>query len=158
MLFLNIDIKLSSKNQKQLKRFLIILKSFKSKCKLNLKVYLFSNIISKKKKISVLKSPHVHKTAQEHFGIESYSIFLQFVNLMQLEKLVLFLKFFDNTFFDLTVKLQLELFFKVFLNFKTQLNKIFTPNNFLVFHSQSLVKFINLFNLSGELKLLTFHK
>ena len=47
MLFLNIDIKLSSKNQKQLKRFLIILKSFKSKCKLNLKVYLFSNIISK---------------------------------------------------------------------------------------------------------------
>ena len=156
MLFLNIDIKLRSKNLKNLKRFLMILKSFKDKYKFNLKICLFLNINSKKKKISVLKSPHVHKTAQEHFGLNSYSIFLQFANILKLEKLALFLKLFNNIFFDLTLKLQLELFFNFFLTFKKQFYKVFIPNNFLFINSQSLVKFITLFNNSGELKLLTY--
>nr|QYC61850.1 ribosomal protein S10 [Actinocyclus sp. mgcode 4] len=158
MLFFNLSIKISSQNKKQLKKFLIVLKSFNRKSKINLKISSFSNILLKKKNFSVLKSPHVHKTAQEQFYLKSHIISLQFLNLLQLEKLLLFLKFFNSIFFDFTLKLQVELFFKLFLNFKKQLLNTFIPNNFLVTNYKSLVKFVELFNTLGELKLLTYFK
>ena len=74
-----INIKVNSKKLNQLKQFLIILKLYKIKCKLNLKLFTFFKVKLKKKKIAVLKSPHVHKKSQEHFSLNCNTFFLKFL-------------------------------------------------------------------------------
>jgi len=165
MLFLNLSLKLCSKNKQYLKKFILLLQQYKIKCRLNLNEGSLSDIFSKKKLFSILKSPHVHKTAQEQFSLNSYSIFLQFLNLLQIEKFMLLLKNFHHIFFSLSLKFQLEFFFKrslnknmlVYSNFLPFFD-IFASNKFLVIDSKFLVNFLKLLDTLGELKLLTYFK
>ena len=90
-----INIKLSSKKINQLKQFLITLKFYKIKYKLNLKFFMLSNFQLNKKKVSVLKSPHVHKKAQEHYSLNLNTLFFKIISNLSLKKLTLFLNSFN---------------------------------------------------------------
>ena len=90
-------IKLYSKDKKSLYHFLNFLKR-NTRTK-NSQVFL--NILRKKKakkKITVLKSPHVNKTAQEHFGYSVHSIEI-FCCSWEIKKYILLLKKAKNHLF-----------------------------------------------------------
>jgi len=65
-----------SSTQKQL---LLLYKIFVTKLlnKLNIK-YTIKNKSLQKKRLTLLKSPHIHKKAQEHFEINYYTLFIKF--------------------------------------------------------------------------------
>ena len=65
--FLKLNLK--TLNSYSLYFYLILLKKFFNK--INLKFTIF-NCPKKKKRLTVLKSPHVYKKAQEHFNLISY--------------------------------------------------------------------------------------
>ena len=155
MLFLNLYIKIISKNKKQLKLFLMFLKFYKLKFKLRLKIHSALIIKLKKTNLSVLKSPHVHKTSQEHFKIESYSTILYISHILQLKKFILLFKYFHNIFMDLVFKLQFEFFFKNKLLFNKP-NNYFNPNKFFLINYQFLNNYIKLFDIYGEVNLIYY--
>jgi len=162
MLILNLHIKVNSSNKIQLKKFLVFLKTYKTKCKLNLKIEKFSNILTKQKKFAVLKSPHVHKIAQEHFSLVSHSLFLRITDLHQLDKLLLFIKFANFILFEIKFKLQFEFLLKKIPNNllhghnNSKLKNTFNPNKFLAKNLQVLRDYVKLFEIFGEFKLLRY--
>lgn len=83
------QIKLSSYSQKTLNLYIEFLKlNFK---KVNIKFSKF-DLPKTKKKITLLKSPHVYKKSKEHFEIKKFKtvfVFKDFVNITTLKHLVL---------------------------------------------------------------------
>jgi ribosomal protein S10 len=98
-------IKLCSKDKKSLHHFLSFLKH-------NIKTQNFQlsfNSLRKKKvvkKVTVLKSPHVNKTAQEHFGYTLYSIELLCYS-WEIKKYLIILKKIRNQLFP-GIKIQIS--------------------------------------------------
>ena len=120
------QITITSKNEKSFKDYLKIL--LKNITLNNLTTKLFNK---KKKKffITVLKSPHVNKKAQEQFGYHIYSkqLLLSTTNGYQW---VLFLKKIEkNLFSDINLKIKFQLNNNLS---KTSKRKVFNPDNFQI--------------------------
>ena len=94
-----IHLIIKSKNNKSIFYLLNIFNKFLKNKKLMIK-----SKILKTKRFSVLKSPHVNKTAQEQFFINSFSIFIK-INSSDILKFLIFLKTIKNNFcFDVFIK------------------------------------------------------
>ena len=149
-MFVTIDV--YSKNSKSLKNFLRFFNS--EKITEILKILIVKNKTTKpqkKKVITVLKSPHVNKTAQEKFEYRIYKARLKcFVP--QIMLLLIFLKKIKfNSFPDIKFKLNLISNYSIEnRNLKTSIN----INNFCLVHKElNLIKYLKLLTFSGEYSL-----
>lgn len=140
-----INIYIYSKNKVSLIKYLEFLNLYLNKDKLN-----FKNIILTFKKqtkttiFTVLKSPHVNKTAQTHFENRVYRTQLTIYSNNYL-KLIYFIKYFsENNFSDIKIKIKVikNKNIKHFLNYT---NTFF--NNKLTH-----IRFFKLLDFLGELK------
>lgn len=160
------QLTLTSINKSKLKKFVKFFNKFTKKGNFNLsqRYPLWSS--TKLKKFTVLKSPHVHKTAQEHFGIALFKVKLQFMSCLQFDKVFLFLKCISVILFELNFSLTVK-FFNIdtrttehfFLsNFFVSASFVFrfNPNRFLIIKKERLTSYILLFDMFGELNLLSF--
>ena len=82
------QLKIHSVNKTALTIYLKSLEQFLKK--LNI-FYSIVHLPSKKKHLTLLKSPHVNKSAREQFEIKTYKTLITFVNLPNSTKLVQFL-------------------------------------------------------------------
>lgn len=111
-----IKLIIKSKNNKSIFYLLNIFDKFIK----NKKVMVKSKVL-KIKRFSVLKSPHVNKTAQEQFSINSFSICIQIAS-SDILKFLIFLKNIQNNFcFDVFIKTK--------INIENQTIKILKSNN-----------------------------
>jgi len=104
-----INIKISSKNYKSLKNFITFFITFCETNNLNFKLFLkYFKQRQKKFNFTILKSPHVNKTAQEQF---EYRIFSKQINLysFQLIKFLIILKKIQIALFS-DIKVQIKFF------------------------------------------------
>ena len=100
------QLTIESKNKKAITKFINFLTKQTHLLNLNLtKKIVFYNI--KNKKMSILKSPHVHKTAQEQFEFKLFSVKI-FIETTRNLKFLTFLKKIQNTLFS-EIKLKLKL-------------------------------------------------
>lgn len=142
-------IEIYSKNYKSLKNFLLFFNNENLLKKL--KISILKNKIKnpmKKKVITVLKSPHVNKTAQEKFEYRIYKNKIKCFT-PQILLLLTFLKKLRFSFLsDINFKLILISNNKIEKkNLKNQIN----INNFcLVYKELNLIKYLKLLVLSGE--------
>jgi len=157
-----INIKISSKNYKSLKNFITFFITFCETNNLNFKLFLkYFKQRQKKFNFTILKSPHVNKTAQEQF---EYRIFSKQINLysFQLIKFLIILKKIQIALFS-DIKVQIKFFYN-----KKKINKIkrktFNPNNFKMqlFQTKTSIElqqkkkiefYLNLFDIYGEISL-----
>lgn len=161
------QLKVTANNKRKLKKFLKIFRVYSKKWKLNLSYQnFFLCFFTRLRKITVLKSPHVHKTAQEHYSLFSYSTKFEFLQLTQPEKFFLFLKGINFILFESKFVLRMQFFEKgsnlVSLNKlgfadlrKNYISRL-NPNNFMVINRKSLKSYVQLFDMFGELNLLNF--
>lgn len=111
-----IKLIIKSKNDKSIFYLLNIINKFVK----NKKVMVKSKVL-KMKHFSVLKSPHVNKTAQEQFFIKSFSICIKIAS-SDILKFLIFLKNIQNKFcFDVFIKTK--------INIENQTTKISKSNN-----------------------------
>lgn len=167
-------LKILSKNEKSLKKFLIFFfKHLKTRFNIIQKFIVARN---KKKIITLLKSPHVNKKAQEHFELRIFSKQISVIS-FYLDKNLMFLKNNLNRLFqdilvilefrnnlDLNYKNKLLAFypdsFKLFKNSSVKKNikranrKTISKENILTDHS--LVKALNILSIFGEMLLLMY--
>jgi ribosomal protein S10 len=119
------NLVLYSKNKESLEYFLKFLKH-------NLKIQRIQKPLSyvknkrKKKKITVLKSPHVNKTAQEQFEYTIYSIKITFYSYRTKKYLILLKRIRNQLFPD--IKINVEGYIKNKQNFIRRVS--LNPNNF----------------------------
>ena len=124
-----LNIKIESKNQISLKKFL---KFFKETSNTNFKI--MQKVFYKKEKktfVSILKSPHVNKSAQEQFEIRNHSAQITIQTTQPFKFLIVLKKIKTNLFPDINIKLRL------IFNKKTQNSlkqKIFNIDNFQLKH------------------------
>lgn len=123
-------LKIQSKNEKSLKIFVhFFFKHFKTKFII---IEKFSQIQNKRKIITLLKSPHVNKTAQDQFESHNFAKKIR-IDGCFLKKLVIFLK-----------NLLIELFQDVSISLKFIINKkknslfLFSFNNIKFFKKKFL--------------------
>ena len=158
---LQVQLKLYSTNKIKLIKFLLFLKKYSIKWKLNFFQSLIFQFFTRLKKITVLKSPHVHKTAQEHFSLIKVKTLLNFSTFLRFNNIFLFLKYVMLMLFELKFKLKLQ-FLKLkksillgsLYQIRYSIAKVH-PNNFLVKDRKSVTQYIQLFDIFGELNLLT---
>ena len=152
-------IKVSSKDNENLKNFLLFIYKFKNN-NLIIKYFPKQKI---KKFVGVLKSPHVYKSAQEQFEFRIHTKILS-INSEQHFKFLYFLKKVQNNLFPF-VNLQIKSVFEdktAKLNLKS--NKL-NPNRINIkFFSNTIKKnskdrfikvkkYVNLFDFYGELSI-----
>lgn len=146
-MFIIIDI--YSKNYQSLKNFLAIFND--ENITKNLKITIIKNKVKKplkKKVITVLKSPHVNKTAQEKFEYRIYKKRLKCFVPQVLLLLVFIKKLTVTSFLDIKFKLNLISSFK---NEKRKLKNNININNFCLVHKElNLLKYLKLLTISGE--------
>ena len=95
---MQLSLNILSKNKKSLGIFIKVFKIFFEKKQFKTKFK-----TKKLKRITLLKSPHVHKKAQEHFETKTYRQSF-FINLLNIKKfLLLFKKFIRSSFYDLRI-------------------------------------------------------
>lgn len=100
---MELKITIHYKNKKTGIAFLIFFFNWAKKLKINLKIKK-SAIKTIKKKVSILKSPHVHKKAQDQFEVVMYSKVI-FVESTQILKVLTLLKNIKTKIFsDLKIK------------------------------------------------------
>ena len=117
-------ITIYSKNEESLSSFLNFLKNTTKQ--LNSKIPL--NVLRKqkiKKRITVLKSPHVNKIAQEHFGYAIYSIKISFYSWSIKRYLLFFKKVKSQLFSDIKIKIEGKFAVKK----RIVVGKFFNPDN-----------------------------
>jgi ribosomal protein S10 len=103
-MFININIK--SKNKNSLIFFLKIFNQFNNDKKLKLNQTLLLSQKKKHKKIfTILKSPHVNKTAQEQFEFISFSKKIKIDTFQVLKTLIVLKKLQTTLFSDVIIKL-----------------------------------------------------
>lgn len=137
-----INIYISSKNLKSLKLFTSFILKLVNNNKLISKTLIKNFQKKNKQKIfTVLKSPHVNKTAQTQFEYTLYKRqFTIFTN--SSFKFIFFLKYFqENIFSDIKIKTK----------FRTNLKKN-TSINFKSFSKSSTSLYLNYLDVFGELK------
>ena len=121
-----LNIKIESKNQISIKKFLRFFKETSNNS--NFKV--IQKFFYKKEKktfVSILKSPHVNKSAQEQFEIRTSSRQIKIQTTQPFKFLIMLKKIKANLFPDINIKL------KLITNKKTQnllKQKIFNVDNF----------------------------
>ena len=145
-------IKISSKNKLSLKKFLLFFVADRA-LKLNL-ISKYFNKDNKKIIFSVLKSPHVNKTAQEQF---EYRITTKQINVYSLKtlKFLIFIKTIQNKLFS---DIKLETKFLINKKIKKKIKKkIFNPNKFKVknqnlknTNKRKIFKYLKIFDIFGE--------
>lgn len=143
-----IIIDLNSNNVETLKSF----QAFLLKNKMSQKLNIFYNFYSKKSKIknfTVLKSPHVNKTAQEQFNYCSYktTVILFSPNFL----LVLYyLKLISNKLFP-TLTIKIKICFNTTFSHK-KFKQCFNPNKFIIERNKSQViqNYLLMFDLFGQ--------
>ena len=74
------QFKIKSVNKESLYLYQIFLKNIFQKLQINYSLY---NLPTKKKRITLLKSPHVNKTAREQFEIKNYRAVIQLNTLLK---------------------------------------------------------------------------
>jgi ribosomal protein S10 len=74
------QFKIKSVNKESLDLYQIFLKNIFQKLQINYSLY---NLPTKKKRITLLKSPHVNKTAREQFEIKNYRAVIQLNTLLK---------------------------------------------------------------------------
>ena len=154
-------IDISSKNLKSLNFFTTFLvnKNVTSKLKINFfQSHSFKPV--KKKVITVLQSPHVNKTAQEHFEHRLYKNSIRFFTPNLLLSLIFFKKLKYSFFSDLNFNI------KIFFNYKLIKNKIKynfnldnyklieDDENFLItplYFNKNLKKYLQILETYGEI-------
>lgn len=165
-IMLQIQLKLHGTNKTKLINFFYFLKHYSIKWKLNFFQSFIFQFMMKLKKFTVLKSPHVHKKAQEHFSLIKVMTFLNFDNFLRFNNIFLFFKYVTFILFELKFKLNLQ-FFRLekkmtlsSFSFRTQHSVTFkvNPNNYLVKNQKNLNDYIQLFDCFGELNLLVLNK
>ena len=136
-MFINIIIK--SKNKQSLIKFLTTFKNFINNDKLNLtKTLIFSQQQKINKIFTILKSPHVNKTAQEQFELNLFSKNIK-IHSFQIIKILVILKKIQSEFFS-DINIQTRFFINqkykrsliqtkicskdLFLNYKKDLKQI----------------------------------
>ena len=77
-MMLKYQLKIQSVNKKALNLYLQSLQMLFKNLKFN---YTYFNLPLKKKRITLLKSPHVNKTAREQFEIKNYKSIITLLNL-----------------------------------------------------------------------------
>lgn len=125
-------ITIYSKNKIILQNFLIFLQKRLPILKLQL-VSKYNKKVKIKKTITILKSPHINKTAQERYESITYSYTIK-INSFRTQKYILFLKKLRNNLFpDVKIKIKTTIEKKTFNikihcfkinNYKLNLNKI----------------------------------
>jgi hypothetical protein len=113
------------KNKNSFKNFLKILKLNLDTQKFQLP-FKYNKKNKKTKKITILKSPHVNKTAQEQFELNKYSVTIDIYSYKIKKYLLLFKKIKYQTFPDIEIKV-------TGINTKTNNNKnliFFNPINY----------------------------
>ncbi len=105
----------------------------------------------KKKIFTVLKSPHVNKSAQDQFEIKTYKKRLK-VFVPQILIFLIFLKKLKiNLFSDIKFK------FNIILNLNNEKkkikNKINIDNYYLVYKELNLLKYLKILSIAGEFSL-----
>ena len=119
------SLKISSKNEKSLKNFLyFFFNHLKTKFNIIKKLTIANN---NKKVITLLKSPHVNKTAQEQFEMRIFTRQIQTKSFYS-EKNLIFLKKILNKLFQ-DISFNLEFITNVSADYKTKL-LLFCPDNF----------------------------
>ena len=138
-MFVNLFI--SSKSLYSLNVFLIFFLKLLNSKKLKVKVFKKIKINSKhQKNFTVLKSPHVNKTAQEQFKTEIFNYNIYFFSL-QSEKILLILKKLNNSLFhDINIKLKVSIDKKK--KYRIRLNLI-NPDNYTLVSPYSIPVSIN---------------
>ena len=148
-----IHIKILTKNLNSLKRFLIFLKYLNTNKK-NINGFLkYLKKRTKKNIFTILKSPHVNKTAQEQI---EYRLFSKQVNIFsfQILKFIILIKKIQKILFpDLNIQL------KLIINKKQVTKKkliALDPNNYtlkkmIITKNQKTLFYLNLFDIYGEL-------
>lgn len=118
------DITIISNNKQSVKDFIIFLKN----CPLNIKnIKKYSYKKTKKKIVTVLKSPHVNKTAQEQFEIILFRTKLSIFSFSNLKSLIFFKKLKNSLFPDIKIKIK----FNINNNFDKQKNiEVINPINY----------------------------
>ena len=135
-------VTLYSKNKESLDNFFIF---FKHSLKIQeiQKPINYTKKKKRKKKISVLTSPHVNKSAQEQFEYCVYSVKLVFYSYKTKKNLIMLKKIKNQLFPDIKIKITGENFLK---NKQNPVKKIvLNPNNFTF-------NFINFNNIKQKLK------
>jgi len=104
------NLYLYSNNQKSLEHFILLINKLNRNNDVKLKFFsVQSQKLKKKKRFTVLKSPHVNKKAQEHFEYNIYSRQLSFYS-FQTKKLIFILKKIQTQLFsDLHIKIKITL-------------------------------------------------
>ena len=74
---MKIQLKIKSIDQKSLKIYLIKIKKILKIIGISYNLF---KLPIKKKRITLLKSPHVNKTAREQFEIKTYKVIIQLLN------------------------------------------------------------------------------
>jgi ribosomal protein S10 len=139
-----IIISLKSNNLKSIIIFLIILYNLLNK------LYIIKKIINKPNLLTVfalLKSPHINKTAQQHFGFKFYhkTIFIKFISTYNL---ILWIKLFrEQLFHDISLMLSYNIIKKI--DFITTIN--FTLSMVFLYYSinikKQILKIFDILNL-----------
>lgn len=128
-------ISIKSKSFKSLSSFLKFIVFYLNKItKILIKKFNFRKL--KKTKFSLLKSPHVHKKAQEHLEQRIYKkkILIIFFNLPALAFFLFFKKLLDFSFFEVALKIKYFVF-KSNLNF---LLRFLNLNNLMLLNNKPL--------------------
>lgn len=79
------QLKIQSVNKHTLMLYLTSLQIFLKKLNIN---YSFVHLPIKKKRITLLKSPHVNKSAREQFEIKNYKTIITFFNLSNITTII----------------------------------------------------------------------
>jgi ribosomal protein S10 len=140
------QIKILSKNKISIKKFLLFF--YKNKqLKLNV-IFKYFNQPRNKRIFSILKSPHVNKTAQEQF---EYIITTKKINIYSFKiiKFLIFIKKIQNKLFS-DIKLEIKFLINKKLKKKIK-KKIFNPNNFKINNKKlNIQKYLKIFDIFGE--------
>jgi ribosomal protein S10 len=126
-------LKITSKNEKSIKKFLQFFSAY-----LNSKFNVIrKSIVSRnnKKTVTLLKSPHVNKTAQEHFEVRLFTKKMLVKGVYLRKNLIFFKKVFDKLFQDIYI--QLEFTTSPSIN-KTDKLSSFSSDNFKLHSSKNL--------------------
>jgi ribosomal protein S10 len=137
-----LQLNISSKNQKSIKKFLTFIK----RIKINMIIQYFQKK-KKKKLISILKSPHVTKTAQEQFEYKTFSKKLIIFSFNVIPLIILFKKIKNKLFSDLQMELRLLTNKKV--KTKKLLKKIVNPDTFII-KTKKIKNYLKLYDIYGE--------
>jgi ribosomal protein S10 len=128
-------IKIYSKDKNSLKHFILLLQKINNKWK-NVS-FVLKNIKKRRKKVTVLKSPHVNKKAQTQFQAITYSTLIKYSSLEIKKNYILFKKIKNHLFPDIKIKIEQTVLLK---NTKTLVKNQFLPKKIYYYNNSTDTK------------------